>query len=165
MCVSPREKMHHMFGGVVVSGWGKKYKHGLHLTKSMPKSPIYLSRQALILSNQYWAITCFLLRLGTVKFKNFSPDLYVESHSSEINLWFGVMIITFNDHEKFLPRIKMGESWYRLSIPPCLTTGMEPRRSASHVRWQSSPFPINGVINILLIGLKNIRNYCITWWR
>ena len=144
---------------LVVGGWGKKYKHGLHLTKSMPRSLIYLSRQVLILSNQYWAMTCFLLRLGTVKFKNFSPDLYVESHSSEINLWLGVMIITFNDHELFLPRMKMGESWNRLSIPPCLTTGMEPSRSASHVRWQSSPFPINGVINISLIGLNNIPNY------
>ena len=43
-------------------------------------------------------MTCFLLRLGTVKLKNFSPDLYVESHSSEINLRLGVKIITFKDH-------------------------------------------------------------------
>ena len=70
--------------GVAFGGWGKKYKkHWFGLKVLLQSYHIYLSLQVLILSNQYWAIACFLLRFGGEKPKNFSCVLYVVSQSSE----------------------------------------------------------------------------------
>lgn len=63
----------------------------------------YLSLQVFILSNQYWAIACFLLRFGGEKSKNFSCVLYVVSHSSEMwHLFLYLIWIKLNFNQQYL---------------------------------------------------------------
>ena len=154
---------------VALGGWAKKYKHWFGLARSTvlnlfispfvdPVKPI-LSHYFLF-AETWWSETQEL-------FCRFVCGIPVIWKISCASVWTSHLPRSLCIYEicSSIPRMKIGESSNRLSIPECLTIGIEPSKTASHVRWQSSPFPERcHDHHDIVLGLINSES-ANTWWR